>query len=150
MNNTFLSPCTGKLYSIDHFPDEIIADRVMGDGFMIELTDNEIVSPFDGIVKVVYPTGHALCLESNDGISMMIHIGVDTFNIQGLNTTYVEVNDRVNKGDLLVKTNVKEMIKKTGNSACAIVFLNNEKVKDLKQDEVSCLDEIAKIEVGND
>lgn len=147
----FLSPCKGEAIRIEEFPDEIISDRAMGDGFGIYLSGNEVVAPFDGEVSVLFPTGHAICLIGDNGLQLMIHIGVDSYQIAGLNKTYVSVGDKVKKGQLLIKTDYKKLKKKTGNTATAIVFLNNEKVELTKVNaEVNNLDSVALIEVNND
>lgn len=138
----FYSPCEGKIFNIEKFSDEIIASKAMGDGFGVSLSGNEIVAPFDGEVKVLYPTGHAICLESEDGLQVMIHIGIDSFSIQGMNVAHVKVGDKVYIGDKLITTNVKELIEKTGNSETAVVFLGGEQINLLKEDvEIGCLEE---------
>lgn len=138
----FYSPCEGKIFNIEKFSDEIIASKAMGDGFGVKLSGNEIVAPFDGEVKVLYPTGHAICLQSNDGLQMMIHIGIDSFSIQGMNVTHVKVGDKVYIGDKLITTNVKKLIEKTGNSETAVVFLGGEQINLLKEDvDIKCLEE---------
>ena len=144
----FCSPCEGEIYSIEKFPDEIIADRVMGDGFYVEITGNTTVAPFDGEVSVLYPTGHAICLTGDNGVKMMIHIGADTYKLEGLNKPFVKVGDKVKKGDLLIQTDIKKMKKKTGNNAVAVVFLGGEKVYDLKEGKANCLDLVATLEEG--
>ncbi len=144
----FCSPCEGEVYLIDKFPDDVIADRVMGDGFYVEISNNKIVAPFDGEVSVLYPTGHAVCLIGDNGVKMMIHIGAETYKLEGLNKPFVKVGDKVKKGDLLIKTDIKMMKKKTGNNAVAIVFLGGEKIRDLKEGKANCLDIVATIEEG--
>lgn len=138
----FLSPCEGQLINIVDFPDEIIAAKDMGDGFGINITNDDILAPFDGVITVVYPTGHAICMQADNGMQIMFHIGVDSYNIQGLNTTYVQVGDYVHTGDKLLTTNIKQLVKKTGNCATAVVFLSGEKIKLLKEkQEVKHLDD---------
>ncbi len=141
------SPCEGKILPLKEFPDEIIADGTMGDGFTVMLSGNKIVSPFDGTVAVLYPTGHAVCLESDDGVQMMIHIGAETYALQGLNHACVKAGQSVKKGDLLIRTDVRKMKRKTGSSAAAVVFLNGEKVTALRENkDVKCLDPAAEIQ----
>ncbi len=138
----FKCPCKGEVIRIEDFPDEIIADKAMGDGFGVNLSGDKIVAPFNGEVKVLYPTGHALCLESEDGIQIMIHIGVDSFKIKGLNKPEVSVGDKVKTGDTLITTNVAKLKKLTGNCATAVVFLSGEIVELLKINEtIEYLDE---------
>lgn len=129
----FYCPGEGELIKIENFPDEIIAAKDMGDGFGINISGNDILAPVDGEIKVMYPTGHAICMEGVDGTQIMIHIGIDSYNIQGLNKTHVKVGDFVKAGDKLVTTDVKQLIKKTGNSATAVVFLSGEKIELLKE-----------------
>lgn len=145
----FKSPATGIVKPISAFPDDVIADKAMGDGLTIELTGNEIVAPFKGEVNVMFPTGHAICLTSDDGVKLMIHVGADTYAIKGLNKGYVNVGDYVEEGDLLITTDVDALKEKVGSSDIAIVFLNNEKVVSIKENlEAKGLDEIAEIEVA--
>lgn len=147
----FLSPCKGYVIKIEDFPDEIIADKSMGDGFGIYIEDNKIVAPMDGKITALFPTAHAICMECDNGIKFMIHIGIDSYKIHGINKACVKLNEYVKKGESLIKTNVKELKKITGNTAVAIVFLNNEIVKDLdKNQRIDYLEKVAMIEVNND
>ncbi|MGI6510191.1 MAG: PTS glucose transporter subunit IIA [Erysipelotrichaceae bacterium] len=131
----FASPAKGKCFNIEKFPDEIIAEKTMGDGYGMFLTGNRIVAPFDCEVKVVCPGGHAMCLEDRYGLQIMIHIGVETYKIQGMNKVHKKVGKRVKKGDLLITTDINKLQEKTGNTATAIVFLSGEKITLLKDDE---------------
>lgn len=126
------SPGKGIIKELSYFPDEVISNKDLGDGFLIELSDNNIYSPFDATVKVLYPTGHAVCLESDDGVQVMLHIGADTYKIQGINNVYANVGARVKQGERIIKTNVKELLKKTGSVAMAVVFLNKVNLLNLK------------------
>lgn len=142
-----LCPCEGEIKGIEEFPDEVIADKVLGDGFCVNLTGNQIVAPFDGEITVLYPSGHAICISQEQGVQMMIHIGAETYKLEGLNKTFVNVGDHVKKGDLLIKTDVRKMKKKTGNTAAALVFMENERVTWQKKDcGVKCLELVAEVE----
>ena len=96
------------------------------------LTGNKIFAPFYCVIKVLYDADHASYLEDNNGLQIIVHIGVDTFKIQGMNKRHRKVGDKVKKGDLLITTNVNKLIKKTGNSATAIVFLSGERITLIK------------------
>ena len=144
----FLSPCEGEIMNIEKFPDDVFSERALGDGFGVNLTGNKIVAPFDGEVTVMYPSGHAVCLAGDNGVKLMVHVGVETYKLEGLNKTYVKVGDRVKKGDLLIKADVRKMKKKTGNTATAVIFLEGEEVVSLKDGySVKCLDSVSEIEV---
>ena len=146
----FFSPCEGEILKLEAFPDDVISEKALGDGLAVNLTGNKIVAPFDGEVTVMYPSGHAVCLAGDNGAKLMIHVGVETFKISGMNKTYVNVGDRVKKGDLLIKADIRKMKKLTGNTATAIVFLEEEEVALLKEGcQVKCLESIAEVEVKN-
>lgn len=144
----FLSPCEGKVISIEDFPDEIIASRDMGDGFGVEITNNKIVAPFDGVVSSIYPTAHAICLSGDSGINIMIHIGIDSYKIKDINKAHVKAGDRINKGEVLITTNFKKLLELTGNTATAVVFLDGENVSLIKPgSKIDILEEVADVEV---
>ena len=144
----FLSPCEGEVIKIEEFPEDVFSEKALGDGFGVNLTGNKIVAPFDAEVTVLYPSGHAVCLAGDNGVKVMIHVGVETYKLDGLNKTYVKVCDRVKKGDLLIKTDVRKMKKKTGNTATAVIFLEGEEVISLKSgNSTKCLNSVAEIEV---
>lgn len=144
----FLSPCEGEIMNIEKFPDDVFSERALGDGFGVNLTGNKIVAPFDGEVTVMYPAGHAVCLSGDNGVKVMIHVGIETYKLEGLNKAYIKVGDRVKKGDLLIKADVRKMKKKTGNTATAVIFLEGEEVVSLKDGcSAKCLDSVAEIEV---
>ena len=128
----FCSPLEGRTLNMEEVPDEAFSSRCMGDGFAVELSGNEIAAPFDGIITAVYPTGHAVCMQGDDGIQVMIHAGLDSFRAEGLNQTLVTQGWHVRQGDLLVKTDVEKM-KELGISRISpVVFLHQEKIILLK------------------
>ena len=63
----FLSPLEGKIVSIEKVPDEAFSSRVMGDGFAVIVSGNDVVAPISGTVTAIYPTGHAVCIEGDSG-----------------------------------------------------------------------------------
>ena len=80
----FVSPMTGKVVAMSDIPDPAFAQKMMGDGCGIELTDGTVVAPFDAKVTAAFPTGHAFGLEAKeDGIEVLIHIGIDTVEMEG-------------------------------------------------------------------
>lgn len=144
----FRSPCEGVVIPIENFPDDVFSEKVLGDGFGMELTGNKIVAPFDGEVTVLYPSGHAVCLTGSQGLKLMIHVGVETFKLVGINKAHIKIGNQVKTGDLLLETNIRKMKKKTGNTAAAVIFLDGETIVSLKAGlKAKCLDPVAEIEV---
>ena len=103
----------------------MFANESMGPSVGINPTDNQIYAPFDGKVKMVFPTNHAIGLESNHGVEVLIHVGVDTVNMNGEGfKAFVQQGDEVKQGDLLLTFDFKK-IKEAGNSDCVIVAVTN-------------------------
>ena len=73
----------GKLVALDKVPDPVFAEKMMGDGFAIELTDGKIHAPVDGEVTLVFPTGHAYGITTENAHEVLIHIGIDTVELDG-------------------------------------------------------------------
>lgn len=131
--HNFKAPLAGKLVAIDTVPDEVFSDRVMGDGFAIELTGSSVIAPFDGIVQTVFPTGHAVCIESDEGIQVMIHLGLETHVISGLYTPLVTLHQVVKQGQPLTKINFNKMKKKSSSLLCPVIFLDGSTIELLKE-----------------
>ena len=86
---TFLAPIKGKLLDISCVPDEVFADRVMGDGFALDILGGEVIAPMDGVVTAVFPGGHAVCLQADCGVQVLIHIGLETHTIKPVSYTHL-------------------------------------------------------------
>lgn len=78
-----VSPLTGNVRSLENVPDPVFAQKMMGDGFAIEPTDGVVVSPIHGEVVQVFPTKHAVGLRSDQGLEILIHVGIDTVHMHG-------------------------------------------------------------------
>ena len=129
----FISPMKGKLLSMEQVPDPAFAQKIMGDGVAIELTGKEVVAPFSGTVAAAFPTGHAFGIRTGDGMEILLHIGIDTVNLEGRGfEVAVRAGDTVKQGDLLVKVDT-DYIKSQGKSVVSpIIFTSGEQVKQLK------------------
>ncbi|MGB9813736.1 MAG: PTS sugar transporter subunit IIA [Thermovenabulum sp.] len=113
---------TGRVLDIENVPDEVFSKKMLGDGIAIEPSEGELTSPFDGKVKQVFSTGHALVLESR-GIPFLIHVGIDTVKLKGEGfRLYVNEGDAVKKGQLLL-TFDKELIFNKGFSLITPVII---------------------------
>ena len=79
----FVSPAGGRLMNITEVADPAFSSKMLGDGFAVDLTDGEIGAPFDGEVTAAFPTGHAFGLKRKDGLECLIHVGMDTVQLNG-------------------------------------------------------------------
>jgi len=124
-NLEFVSPITGELRPISDVPDKVFSTKMMGDGFAIVPKDGEVVSPVDGKVVNVFPTKHAIGLESDSGYEILIHIGIDTVNLKGEGFyVFVKEGDQVQKGDKLLEFDLKYIQENAPSAITPIVFTN--------------------------
>ena len=77
------APITGKVIDLSEVKDEVFASKMVGDGIAIEPSEGSLVAPFDGKVKQIFSTGHVVVLESEEGLAILIHIGLNTVNLKG-------------------------------------------------------------------
>ena len=113
----FVSPATGKIIPIEQVEDETFASKILGDGFAVELTDGEVIAPFDGEVTAAFPTGHAYGLKREDGLECLIHIGLDTVELNGSG-----FDVKVKQGQVLVKVDLDQVTGAGKSLVSPVVF----------------------------
>ncbi len=141
---TIYSPVNGTAADLSETPDEAFAGRMMGDGAMVIPEDAEVRAPEDGEVSFVFDTKHAIGFETASGIAMLLHMGIDTVNLNGQGfEVFVNNGDRVKKGDLLMKLDL-EFLKKNAPSLASPVLCtelsDNQKIRLLKTGAVQAGD----------
>lgn len=125
------SPVEGMLKAIELVNDEVFSTKMMGDGVAIVPLNNQIFSPVAGKVKAVFPTGHAIGLEDESGVEILIHLGIDTVELNGkFFETKVTMDQQIQIGDLLVEADF-EKIKEAGYENDAIIIVTNMKGQQL-------------------
>ncbi|AGF55524.1 PTS system glucose-specific IIA component [Clostridium saccharoperbutylacetonicum] len=127
------SPLNGKVIDISDVPDPVFSEKMMGDGFAIIPSDGKLVSPVKGTIIQVFPTKHAICIEAIDGLEIIIHIGLDTVELNGSGfDVKVKVNDSVDVGDLLVNIDI-DFLKINNKDTVTPVVISNyaDKVKSM-------------------
>ena len=118
-------PVNGQVVSASEIPDPVFSSESMGASVGILPSDGNVFAPFDGEVKMIFPTNHAIGLKSNEGIEVLIHIGVDTVDMNGDGfESFVKQGDSIKKGQKLIAFDQKK-IKAAGHSDCVIVALTN-------------------------
>jgi PTS system sucrose-specific IIC component len=123
-NGTVLQPVKGNVIPYDQIPDETFASGVLGTGVGVEPTDELVVAPFDGVISSVAESQHAVGVESN-GMEMLIHVGVDTVNMNGDGfNCLVKEGDEVKAGQPLIRFD-RAKIKAAGYSDTVAVLLTN-------------------------
>lgn len=120
-----LSPLKGQVLSLNQSKDTVFGSGALGNGVIIEPTDGKVVSPVDGKILTVFPSKHAIGIKSKNGAEILIHIGIDTVNLNGEHfITYVSQGQEVKKGDLLVEADI-EKIKEAGYYTEVPVIVTN-------------------------
>ena len=102
------APINGKVISLDEVPDPVFSDRVLGEGCAIIPEDGKIYSPVNGKISSIADTRHAYGIESDDGLEILIHFGLETVSLKGQGfTSHVKVGDNVKVGDLIAEADIK-------------------------------------------
>lgn len=119
------SPMKGEILPLNEVKDETFASEMMGKGVAIKPVDGKVVSPINGTVEIIFKTKHAIGLKSEDGTEILIHIGMDTVQLEGKHfKAYVKDGDKVKIGDTLIEFD-KEAIKKEGYELITPVIVTN-------------------------
>ncbi|SDN27511.1 beta-glucoside-specific PTS transporter subunit IIABC [Lachnospira pectinoschiza] len=124
-STTIYVPVIGEVHPLSDAADEAFASEALGKGAMIIPTDETVVSPVDGTIEMLFDTGHAVGITSDDGVELLVHIGIDTVNMQGKGfQPLVKQGDHVKKGDKLIQFSIDE-IKNAGYSEQTMVIVTN-------------------------
>ena len=122
---TLTSPVNGTQISLSEVADETFASEMLGTTVAVEPADGKIVAPCDGEVSNIFETGHAVCITTESGGELLIHIGIDTVKMDGKGfTKKVSDGDKVHAGDILVEANLEE-IKNAGYQTTTMMILTN-------------------------
>lgn len=121
------SPATGHVLPLSEVNDEVFSSGAMGKGIAIEPTEGVLYAPADGEVAMVFPTGHAIGLNTEDGAEILMHIGMDTVELDGKGfETLVEKGATVKAGQALIKFDI-QVIKDAGYSVTTPIVVTNSK-----------------------
>ncbi|MDQ0229503.1 glucose-specific PTS transporter subunit IIBC [Metabacillus malikii] len=151
VNETIVAPLTGEIKPITEVPDQVFSGKMMGDGFAILPTNGTVVSPVNGKILNVFPTKHAIGIQSDGGKEILIHFGIDTVNLKGEGfTTFVAEGDIIEQGQKLLEVDIEYVKEHAPSIMTPIVFTNlkeGQSVKLQASGSVSANDEnIIKIE----
>ena len=127
------SVADGQVINIEDVKDPVFSQKMMGDGFAVEPENGKIVSPVAGKVTSIFPTKHALGLVTDNGLEVLVHIGLDTVSLEGKPfDVKVTEGQTVAAGDLLVEANL-DAIREAGRAtSTVVVFTNADAIKSVK------------------
>lgn len=149
-NIVISSPVTGKVVDLKEVPDEVFAEKMMGDGIAIIPEEDTVYAPENGEVILVFETKHAIGYRTASGVALLIHVGVDTVNLKGEGfTSYVKVGQKLKKGDRMLKID-REYIEKNAKSIITPIIctelMDYQRVKMLGQGNVKAGEAIFEVE----
>lgn len=117
------SPLDGQLILLKDVPDSVFSQKLMGDGFAIIPQSQVVVSPISGVAESVFPTGHAVGIKTKDGIECIVHIGLDTVELNGEGfTSLISQGDYVKAGEPIVQFDNQFIKDKGYNLTTMVVF----------------------------
>lgn len=144
------SPMKGKLLSLDKVNDGVFSEEMLGKGVAIEPVEGRVVAPFDGEVAMIFDTKHAIGLKSNKGVEVLIHIGIDTVQLNGkYYNIKVKNGDMIKCGQLLAEFDLEGISNEGYSIYTPIVISNTDDYKEIElisSEEVEEKDKIIRIE----
>lgn len=150
VSTELVSPLAGELLPLSEVKDEVFSSGAMGEGVAVEPSEGVLHAPADGKVVMTFPTGHAIGMKTSDGAEILMHIGMDTVNLQGhVFETLVAKGDEVKAGDELVKFDIDAIHAKGYVVTTPIVVTNSkdyEKITVVSQGKVKVGQEILDLE----
>lgn len=131
-----LAPVTGKAVALSEVPDPVFADKVLGDGAAIIPAEGKIVSPVNGEISTVAETGHAYGFTSEDGLEILVHVGLETVSLNGeCFKVYVKPGDKVKVGDLVAEVDLKYLEEKKINPITPVLLCSDTEGRTLQYTE---------------
>ena len=127
------APLTGKAVPLEQVPDPVFSEKVLGDGVAIIPEDGRIVSPVDGQIVSVAETGHAYGFSTEDGLELLVHVGLETVSLKGeCFKVHVKEGDQVKKGDLVAEVDLAYLAEKNINPITPVLICSDIDDQDLK------------------
>ncbi len=130
---SLIAPISGQVVSLDQVPDPVFSERMTGDGLAILAEDDEALAPCDGTISLLFETKHAFAITTEDGVQILVHIGLDTviLNGKGIEALY-KPGDRVTTGTPILRFDFDLMLKKQIDLISPLIIVNYDKVTNLK------------------
>ena len=115
----------GRTIPMDEVNDQTFAQELLGPGIAIVPSNGTVVSPINGTIATVMDTKHAVCIQGEDGLELIVHAGLDTVELNGkFYQTYKEIGDQVKAGDVLLEFDLEEITKAGYDVTTPIVITN--------------------------
>ena len=126
------SPLDGDVVAVSQLSDPVFRDDVLGRGIAIKPSSGNVLAPANATISLMFNTGHAVSLITDDGVELLIHIGIDTVKLKGQHfKIHKNNNDQVKAGDLLIEFDVSSIIDDGYDVSTPIVICNPDEYKNI-------------------
>ncbi len=126
------APLSGEIVPLEEVPDVVFAEKIVGDGIAIRPSGNKMVAPCDGTIGKIFETNHAFSIESDSGLELFVHFGIDTVELKGEGFTRVaQEGQQVKKGDTVLEFDLALLEQKAKSTLTPVVISNMDEVKEL-------------------
>lgn len=141
-----VSPVLGKLVSIKEVSDPTFSEEILGKGVAIIPSDGKFCAPASGTVTTVFPTGHAAAITTEEGVEVLIHIGLDTVKLDGKHFTInAQEGQKVKAGDVLIEADLSQIKEEGYDIITPIIICNSDEFSEIVPEadsDVACGDTI--------
>lgn len=129
-----IAPLSGEIVNIEDVPDVVFAEKIVGDGIAIKPTGNKMVAPVNGTIGKIFETNHAFSIESEDGIELFVHFGIDTVELKGEGFTRIAAEGQsVKIGDTIIELDLALLEEKSKSTLTPVVISNMDEIKEMSK-----------------
>lgn len=126
-------PIAGRVIDLKEVPDQIFSEKMVGDGVAIDSIGDTVYAPQDGEIVSIFPTNHAFSMVLNNGVELLVHIGIDTVKLNGEGLErLIEPGTKVARGTPIIKVDRELILKKGVSLITPIVITNADVIKNMK------------------
>ena len=127
-----LSIAKERMFPLEEVKDEVFSKKMMGEGVAFELGEDQVCAPATGELTALFPTGHAFGIRRKDGVELLVHIGIDTVELNGEGfTIQAKQGDKVTAGDPIVKVD-RALVSSKGYDVSTMLLVTDPKGKDIQ------------------
>lgn len=128
------APLSGEIVNIEDVPDVVFSEKIVGDGIAIRPNGDTIVSPVNGTIGKIFETNHAFSIESDEGVELFVHFGIDTVELKGEGfTRLVNEGQKVKMGEPIIKFELAQLESKAKSVLTPVVISNMDEIAKLEK-----------------
>jgi len=144
---TVVSPMSGRVVALEDVPDEVFAQRIVGDGLAIEPESGEVVAPITGRVAKLFRGGHGVVVEGDDGVQVLVHVGIDTVRLRGRGFAVLAAEgQRVEAGDAILRADIEWLRAEGVELLSPVLVISGQRVTPAAQGRVAAGQPLLEVE----